>query len=111
MEKYLYFSSVSSVGSGPNADAALYPASNMIIMNPASATTTEVKFNSRSGVAAVVDTVTLTHAKNDHKNVMKAFASMANTERTNAPFVVVADKENSIFNIDGVTACAIVSAD
>jgi len=109
MEKYLYFSSVSTVDS--NADAALYSASNMTIMNPASATTTEVKFINRAGTAVVLNTVTLTHTKNDHKNVMKALASLANTERTNAPFVVVADKENEIFNIDGVTACAIVSAD
>lgn len=109
MEKYLYFSSVSTVDS--NADAALYPASHMTIMNPASATTTEVKFVNRAGTAVILNTVVLTHTKNDHKNVMKALASLANTERTNAPFVVVADTENSIFNIDGVTACAITSAD
>ena len=111
MEKYLYFSSASSVGSTPNADAALYPASHMTIMNPASATTTEVKFVNRAGTAVILNTVTLTHKENDNKNVMKALASMASTEKTNAPFVVVADKENSIFNIDGVTACASVSAD
>ena len=109
MEKYLYFSSVSTVDS--NADAALYPASHMTIINPASINTTEVKFINRAGTAVILNTVVLTHAENDHKNVMKALASMVNTERTNAPFVVVADKENSIFNIDGVTACAIVSAD
>ena len=80
-------------------------------MNPASATTTEVKFTNRAGTAVISDIIVLTHAKNDHKNVMKALASLANTERTNAPFVVVADVENSIFNIDGVTACAITSAD
>lgn len=109
MEKYLYFTSQTTVDS--NADAALYPASHMTIMNPASATTTEIKFVNRAGTAVILNTVTLTHAENDHKNVMKALASLASTERTNAPFVVVADTENGIFNIDGVTACAIVSAD
>ena len=109
MEKYLYFTSETTVDS--NADAALYPASHMTIMNPASATTTEIKFVNRAGTAVILNTVTLTHTENDHKNVMKALASLASTERTNAPFVVVADTENGIFNIDGVTACAIVSAD
>jgi len=109
MEKYLYFSSTTPVDS--LNDASLYSASKMTIMNPASATTTEVKFTNRAGTAVISDIIVLTHAKNDHKNVMKALASLANTERTNAPFVVVADVENSIFNIDGVTACAITSAD
>ena len=109
MENYLYFTSVATVDS--NADAALYPASNMTIMNPATATTTEIKFVNRAGTAEILNTVVLTHAKNDHKNVMSALTSMANTESTNSPFVVVADKQNSIFNINGVTACAITSAD
>ena len=42
---------------------------------------------------------------------MNALVAMINAEKNNSPFQVVADKEKSVFNINGVTACAITSAD
>ena len=43
------------------------------------------------------------------KVVMDELVRIINS--TNNPFQVVSDKENSIFNITGVTACSIVTAD
>ena len=42
---------------------------------------------------------------------MNALVAMINAQKNNDPFVVVADAQNSIFNIDGVSAVSITSAD
>ena len=65
----------------------------------------------RDGTGSTEDKVTLTHADLDHKNVMNALVAMINAQKNNDPFVVVADAQNSIFNINGVTAVTISSAD
>ena len=110
MERYLYFVKTSDA---PDAtqEVALYPTSAVTAIEVASATTTDILFVPRDGVGTAEDKVTLTHADLDHKNVMNALVAMINAQKNNDPFVVVADAQNSIFNIDGVTAVGITSAD
>tara|TARA_R100000935_G_C2744304_1_gene127153 strand:- start:126 stop:476 length:351 start_codon:yes stop_codon:yes gene_type:complete len=116
MERYLYFTNPNDAGA-PNAtqELAMYPTSSMFAFNAASATTTEILIFPRDGVdgtaSATNDKIVITHADFDHKNVMSSLVSIINAEKNNNPFVVVADKEKGIFNITGVTACAITSAD
>jgi len=112
MERYLYFTNPNDT-SAPDAtqELAMYPTSSVTAIFAASATTTTINFVPRDGTTTTEDVVTLTHADGDHKNVMGALVSMINAEKNNSPFQVVSDKEKSIFNISGVTACAITSAD
>jgi hypothetical protein len=112
MERYLYFCNPDDTGA-PNTtgEVAMYPTSSVTNIFAASATTTTINFVPRDGTGTTEDKVVLTHADGDHKNVMNALVSMINAEKNNSPFQVVSDKENSVFNITGVTACAITSAD
>jgi len=115
MERYLYFSNPNDTGA-PNAtqELAMYSTKSLMGVFAASATTTTMLFQPRDATTAVDaqgDTVILTHTADDHKAVFKGIASMVNAEKNNNPFQTVSDKENSIFNINGVTACAILSED
>lgn len=112
MERYLYFTNPNDTGA-PNAtqELAMYPTSAVTCIFAASATTTTINLVPRDGTISTEDVVTLTHADGDHKNVMGALVSMINAEKNNSPFQVVSDKENGVFNINGVTACAITSID
>jgi hypothetical protein len=112
MERYLYFTNPSgSAAPDGGTELAMYPTSSVTNIFAASATTTTINFVPRDGTGSSEDLVTLTHTDGDHKNVMGALVSMINAEKNNSPFQVVSDKEKSIFNITGVTACAITSAD
>jgi hypothetical protein len=111
MERYLYFTNPDSGAPDANAELAMYPTSSVTAIFAASATTTTINFVPRDGTGSTEDVVTLTHADGDHKSVIGALVSMINAEKNNSPFQVVSDKEKSIFNISGVTACAITSAD
>ena len=112
MERYLYFTNPNDTGApDANGELAMYPTSSVTAIFAASAITTTINFVPRDGTGTTEDVVTLTHADGDHKNVMGALVSMINAEKNNSPFQVVSDKEKSIFNISGVTACAITSAD
>lgn len=113
MERYLYFTNPNDTGA-PNAnqEMALYPTSSARAIFATSATTTDIHFTPRANaVDGTEDQVQLTHASGDHKAVFNALVAMINAEKNNKPFVVVADKEKGLFNIKGVTACAITSAD
>ncbi len=112
MERYLYFTNPNDTGA-PNAtqELAMYPTSAVTCIFAASATTTTINLVPRDGTVSTEDVVTLTHADGDHKNIMGALVSMINAEKNNSPFQVVSDKENGVFNINGVTACAITSAE
>jgi len=113
MERYLYFTNPNDTGA-PNAtvELAMYPTSSVRAIFATSATTTDIHFAPRAGVTdGTEDQVQLTHASGDHKTVFNALVAMINAEKNNKPFVVVADKEKGVFNIEGVTACAITSAD
>lgn len=112
MERYLYFTNPNaSAIDGDEGELAMYSTASFSGMFASAATTTTLHFRARDGAATNDDTVILTHADGDHRAVMAAVASMVNAEKNNNPFQVVSDKENSIFNINGVTACAITSAD
>ncbi len=111
MERYLYFTNPNSGAPDANAELAMYPTSSVTAIFAASATTTTINFVPRDGTGTTEDVVTLTHADGDHKAVIGALVSMINAEKNNSPFQVVSDKENSIFNISGVTGCSITSAD
>jgi len=112
MERYLYFTNPDDTGApNTNAELAMYPTSSVTNIFAASAITTTINFVPRDGTGTTEDLVTLTHADGDHKNVMSALVAMINAEKNNSPFQVVSDKEKSIFNISGVTACTITSAD
>tara|TARA_R100000458_G_C8260719_1_gene236248 strand:+ start:1309 stop:1647 length:339 start_codon:yes stop_codon:yes gene_type:complete len=112
MERYLYFTNPDDTGA-PNQtnEIAMYPTSAVRAIIAASATTTTIDLVPRDGTISSEDTVTLTHADGDHKNVMSELAAMINAEKNNSPFQVVSDKENEVFNITGVTGCTISSAD
>tara|TARA_R100001510_G_C7533000_1_gene123687 strand:- start:11 stop:385 length:375 start_codon:yes stop_codon:yes gene_type:complete len=59
MENYLYFSDAD--GADATGDAAMWPASRFIGVDPASDTTTDVYFEGQTGVGDSVDVVRLTH--------------------------------------------------
>ena len=59
MENYLYFSDAD--GADATGDAAMWPASRFIGVDPVSATTTDVYFEGQTGVGDGVDKVRLTH--------------------------------------------------
>ena len=112
MERYLYFTNPNDTGApNANAELAMYPTSAVTCFFASTATRTTINFVPRDGTGTTEDVVTLTHASGDNKNVISALVSMINAEKNNSPFQVVSDKENSVFNISGVTACAITSAD
>tara|TARA_B100001094_G_C18110167_1_gene760680 strand:- start:649 stop:987 length:339 start_codon:yes stop_codon:yes gene_type:complete len=106
---YLYFSNPNSGAPDSAAELGLYSTSMFSGAFAASTTTTTLNFQSRDAATAPVDTVTLTHTADTHKVVMDELTRIINA--TNNPFQVVSDKENSIFNITGVTACEITTAD
>lgn len=108
MERYLYFANPNDTGApDATAELAMYPTSAVTAIFAASATTTTINLVPADGTGTTEDVVVLTHADGDHKAVMDALVSMINAQGNNNPFQVVADKENSIFNIAGVTASAI----
>tara|TARA_R110000737_G_C14539437_1_gene478720 strand:- start:611 stop:949 length:339 start_codon:yes stop_codon:yes gene_type:complete len=112
MERYLYFTNPNDAGApNANAELAMYPTSSVTAIFAASATTTTINLVPRDGTGTTEDVVTLTHVDGDHKNVIGALVAMINAEKNNSPFVVIADKEKGVFNINGVTACAITSID
>jgi len=110
MERFLYFVKTTDAPDA-NAELAMYPTSSVTAIEAATATTTDIIVVPRDGTGTTEDKVTLTHADLDHKNVMNALVAMINAQKNNDPFVVVADAQNSIFNIDGVTAVSITSPD
>ena len=112
MERYLYFTNPNDTGApNANAELAMYPTSAVTCIFAASATTTTINLVPRDGTVSAEDVITLTHADGDHKNVMNELVAMINAEKNKNPFQVVSDKEKSVFNITGVTACAITSPD
>jgi len=59
MENYLYFSDAD--GADATGDAAMWPASRFIGVDPTSTTTTTIYFEGQTGVGDGVDKVVLTH--------------------------------------------------
>jgi hypothetical protein len=110
MERFLYFVKTTDAPDA-NAELAMYPTSSVTGIDAISLTQTNIRLVPRDGTGTTEDNVTLTHASGDNKNVMNALVAMINAQKNKDPFVVVADAQNSIFNIDGVTAVSITSAD
>tara|TARA_B100000902_G_C27080317_1_gene798574 strand:+ start:112 stop:456 length:345 start_codon:yes stop_codon:yes gene_type:complete len=112
MERYLYFTDPSGAAV-PDGDAeiAMYPTSSVTCIFAASATTTTINMVPRDGTETTEDVITLTHTSGGNKVVIDGLVSMINAEKNNNPFQVVADDANGVYNIAGVTACNITSAD
>lgn len=112
MERYLYFTDpAGSATSDGDAEIAMYPTSSVTCMFAASATTTKINMVPRDGTETTEDIITLTHASGGSKDVIDALVSMINAEKNKHPFQVVADDANGVYNIAGVTACDITTAD
>ena len=119
MENYLYF----GIGSGANAtiEAALYPASKFIGVEPASATTTRIFFESKlndvDAGGGVGDFVEVTHADTHAtagsyhrcKLIAKAMAQAVNAgPHADGKAISVIDADNGVYfgDITGIIADA-----
>lgn len=110
MEKYLYFCETTTAPSTAT-HTGLYPTTSVTAVEAASITSTTVVLVPRDGTRTSEDKVTLTHASGDHKNVMADIAACVNSGSSSGPFIEVADRENNIFNVRGVTGVQITTAD
>ena len=110
MKKFLYFAASAPDGTASTEEVACFPADQLSHMEMASATSMRVYFNSNqeqdlSGVDSAHAVLTITTGK--HKEVMEAISgAIASASAINAPFIVVADSENSKFLHANITACA-----
>jgi len=111
MERYLYFTNPNDSGD-PDAfqEVALYPTSSILTISAFSLTETRIYFVPRDGKITPEDHITLTHTAGGHKVIMEDLSAIINAEKNNNPFSVVSDKANGIYNLRGLTGCAIVSA-
>ena len=92
---YLYFAEAAVETTG---EAAMYPASSFIGLDPISATTTRLSFKSRNNAAAGDDDVLLTHGTRTHAEVAELIASVLEpSPGTRGKFIVVADQANGIY--------------
>ena len=113
MERYLYFVKPASAPDA-NGELAMFPTSAITSIEPSDASTsrTILRFIPRDGTGTTEDAIQLDHADGDHKRVFNGIVALVNAQKNKDPFVVAADDENSIYNIDGVTAVnAITSPD
>jgi len=95
---YLYFAEGAVETTG---EAAMYPASSYLGLDPISATTTRLSFKARNNTA-VDDDVLIQHASGKHLEVAKLIASLlAPSPVTRTKFITVADEANGIYLDDG----------
>ena len=103
MERYLYF--VKTTDAPDDAgEVAMYPTSALTCIEPNNATRTDIRFIPRDGTGTTEDIVQVSHADGDHLKVANGIVALVNAQKNNDPFVVAADDENSIYNIDGVVS-------
>ena len=113
MKKFLYFASATPEGTAADEEVVCFPADQLSHMEMATATSMRVYFNSNqeqdlSGVDSAHAVLTITSGK--HKEVMEAIAgAIASANAINAPFIVVADSENSEFLTGDIEACASIA--
>ena len=111
MENYLYFAQ----GDGANAtsEAVMYPVSafrgadalvNALVLYFTPAQITDV------ATSDLCDQITLTITDGDQKAVLKALAEKMAGSHMQAPFIVVADEDNSVFCHSSITAVETVLA-
>ena len=96
---YLYFAEGAVETTG---EAAMYPASSFIGLDPISNTTTRLSFKSRNNAGAGDDDVLLQHASGKHKEVAELIATLlVPSPVTRTKFIVVADEANSVYLDNG----------
>tara|TARA_R100001079_G_scaffold1016_1_gene685 strand:+ start:83 stop:421 length:339 start_codon:yes stop_codon:yes gene_type:complete len=95
---YLYFAEGAVETTG---EAAMYPASSFIGLDPISANTTRLSFKSRNNAGAGDDDVLLTH-DGRHAQVAELIASVLEPSPGNrGKLIVVADEANGIYLDNG----------
>ena len=111
MENYLYFAGINGGGGGADAsgDAAMYPASSFLGVEPISATTTNIYFKtpvSNIDEGVVGDTIQVTHADTHatagsyHRSqkIAKAIARAINAgPHSTGAAITVIDADNDIY--------------
>ncbi len=112
MDKFLYFST--GQGADATTEAAVYPLSRMVGIDPISATTTEMKFLSADpklgGTTAVYyDVITFTHTSAANLKVIKDIFKAIGKEtfKDSTPLVVICDGDNSEFASSDISSCTI----
>ena len=96
---YLYFAEGAVETTG---EAAMYPASSFIGLDPISDTTTRLSFLSRNNAGAGDDDVLLTHATGKHRQVAQLIAELLGPSPvTRTKFIVVADEANGVYLDNG----------
>ena len=108
---YLYFAEGAVETTG---EAAMYPASSFLGLDPISATTTRLSFKARNNTA-VDDDVLIKHTAGKHHLVAEAIASaLEPSSVTTSKFVVVADEANGVYlnvgNGAGITGTVAVTS-
>ena len=112
MENYLYFAQ----GDGANAttEAVMYPVSAFRGADVASASVVlyfkPAAIGDAVATSDVNDKITLTITDGDQKAVLKAVAEKMAGSNIQAPFIVVADEDNSVFCHSSITAVETVVA-
>ena len=95
---YLYFAEGAVETTG---EAAMYPASSFIGLDPISASTTRLSFKSRNNAGAGDDDILLNHTGR-HSLVAELIASILEPSPGNrGKFIVVADEVNGIYLDNG----------
>ena len=108
MENYVYFSD--GDGADATGDAAMWPLSRFIGVDPVSATTTDIYFEGQTGVGDGVDEVRLTHLNSatvlddqadlkGHKcqQIADVIAQLFNAHPHGGRMFTVADLTNNVF--------------
>jgi len=102
---YLYFAEGAVETTG---EAAMYPASAFLGLDPISSVTTRLSFKARNNTA-VDDDVVLRHASGKHKEVAELIASLlVPSPVTRTKFIVVADEVNGVY-LDNGNGAALAS--
>ena len=96
---YLYFAEGAVETTG---EAAMYPASSFIGLDPISSTATRLSFKSRNAAEGGDDDVLLSHASGKHKEVAELIATLlVPSPVTRTKFIVVADEANGVYLDNG----------
>jgi len=95
---YLYFAEGAVETTG---EAAMFPASAFLGVDPISATTSRVSFKARNNTA-IDDDVLVEHASGKHVEFATLLASVLEPSPvTRTKFIVVADEEHGVYLDDG----------
>ena len=114
MDNYLYFASAAADGTASTEEVVCFPAAQLSHFEMASATSLRVYFESSqendadSGIDAAHAVLTVTSGK--HKEAIQDIVEAVNRPNGgNFGFINVADRENSVFCSEHITACASIA--